>query len=204
MENSNDVELEALLKADSGEVETPVASDENIDNTQPVSEDVKTPSEESTRANERIRELVEEVKSLKQSQATQNSTDLDKFVNSIEDEPSRNLLKQFGNLVRQDIRREVDPVLQDYNVQKFDKEFSKFESIPELSVHKDELRKTFLRNPSQSLKGLVGEILVEAQTSKIKPIERAVSQASRTLPTLDDSVSKEDLYALLEQKPPIN
>jgi hypothetical protein len=201
-----DVELEELLNnTSSREVETPGASDENINNSKLVSEDVNTPavSEDTHRANERIRELVEENKRLKEIEVSRNSNDLDKFVDSIEDEPSRNLLKQYGKLMHETVRKEYAPVLEEFNTVKFDKEFAQFESIPNLAQHKEDLRKSYLRNPSQSLKALVGEILVDTQSSKIKPVERIASQANRSEPSLIDA-STDDLYAILESRPPIN
>ena len=199
MDQNNDVDLEALLSEGDKpeEVVPPVASDENNDNS------AAEAAAASERENDRVRRLAEENTQLKEQLATKNSTDLDKFVQSIEDEPSRNLLKTYGQLMEEKIRKDLNPLLEDYNTSKFEKEFSQFENIPNLSAHKEELRKTFLRNPSQPLKGLVGEILVEAQSSKIKPIEMAHSQASRTTPNIDEA-STEDLYALLESKPPIN
>lgn len=199
-----DVELEALLNENngSGEVETPVASDKNINNDKPASESVITPieKEESSRANERIQQLLKEKKDLEDRLNSQSNSDLDKFVDSIQDEPSRNLLKQYGKLMTETFRKEVSPVMDEYNTAKFDREFSKFEGITDLAAHKEELRKTFLRNPSQSLKALVGEILVDNQSSKIVPIERSSSQVNRSAPNIADA-SKDDLYALLESMP---
>lgn len=212
MVNNTDVELEALLNEDkgSGEVVTPVASDEN---NKTVTPDLKADeiAQASARANERIRELVEQNKAteeqltkLKESFNTKNSTELDTFINSIEDEPSRNLLKTFGNLMRQDVRKEYNPVLEEYNSSRFEKEFAEYGAkVPELAAHKEEIKKNYLRNPSQPLKALVSETLLDITASKIKPVESAPSVASRSKPELADA-STEDLYAILESRPPIN
>lgn len=205
MNNNIDVDLDALLGAkESGEVETSGASDKNINETESASESVNTLSEESSsRANERIRELVEEVNSLKQSQSVREGNELDTFINSIEDVPSRELLKTYGSLMEKSLEKRFSPVLEEYNSAKFEKEFSGYANkIPDLEAHKEELRKTYLRNPSQSLRNLVGDVLLETQSSKIKPIERVASVANRDKAEVGDA-SKDELYAMLEQRPPI-
>lgn len=204
-EESNDVDLEAILADESLDIEPDGASAEKTDNDDTTKDVEQAKDEASPRAQERIRELVEENRILKESTNLQSSTDLDKFINSIEDEPSRNLLKQFGHLVREDARKEYAPVLEDYNASRFEKEFSSYESkIPALATHKDEIRKTFLRNPSQSLKALVGDTLLEIQSLKIKPLDNSSSVASRTKQDLPADASKEDLYDILESRPPIS
>lgn len=202
---TNDVDLEALLADESLEIDPAGASAENIKTDEDTSVVEQAKDEASTRAQERIRELVEENKLLKQSSNIQNSTELETFINSIEDEPSRNLLKQFGQLVRDDFRKDYGPVVDDYQNSRFEKEFSIYENkIPDLKAHRDEIKKSFLRNPSQSLKALVGDTLLEIQESKIKPLDNSSSVASRTKPEVSADTSKEDLYALLESRPPIN
>jgi hypothetical protein len=199
MEESNDVDLEALLATELGEDTTPVASDENSVNDKPVSEDVKpvVEPEQSSRAQERIRELVEENNRLKSAQ-THNS-ELDSFVASIEDAPSRELLKQYGSLLEKNIYGKFEPVLNEYHTARFEKDFNQYlEKIPDLAAHKTELMKTYMRDPSQSIKSLVGDTLLDIQTTKIKPIETATSQPSRTPPKLSDDASEEDLYNLLD------
>lgn len=205
MTNNTDVELDAILADDSKPITDLGASDQKSETTIPVeTAAVDLAAEASARANERIRELIDENKSLKESFNLSNSTDLDKFTASIEDEPSRNLLKTYGNLLRDEIRKEYNPVVEDYNVTRFEKEFAMYgEKVPELAAHKEELRKTYLRNPAQSLKALVGDTLLDIQTSKVKPIERAAGIASRSAPEIADATT-DDLYAFLESRPPIN
>ena len=198
--DKNTDELEALLADSTRDNDSSGASDQKIET---AKSEALAQAEASVRAEERIRELAEENKKLRDSISTQSSTDLDKFVDSIEDEPSRNLLKQYGSLLRKEFQNDIAPVKDDLYSSRFEKEFAMYEKIPELTPFKDELRKSFMRNPSQSLKALVGETLIDAQTSRIKPIDQTVSQASRTAPTVDDNTSKEDLYALLDQKIPL-
>ena len=194
-----DVDLESLLDDKSGDVVTPVASDENLNTDKPVSEDVKPPvePEASARANERIRELLEENKKLKEFNT--QSDDLELFVSSIEDEPSKNLMRRWGSLLEKRIDSKINPVVSDYNISRFEKDFSSFaDKLPELASHKSEMLKTYLRDPSQSIKSIVGDTLLDLQTSKIKPIEKTISQASRSAVKIADVETKEDLYALLE------
>ena len=199
-----DVELEAILADDSKPITDLGASDQTGETQAPqLSADEIAKAEASARANERIRELVEENKALKEKSNLSNSTDIDKFINSIEDEPSRNLLKTYGDLLRADITKTVNPVVQNYQESQFEKEFSEFGSkIPELASHREEIKKTYLNNPSLSIKSIVGDTLLDIQTSKIKPLEDSTSVASREKPSIADA-SKEDLYAMLDSRPPI-
>lgn len=194
MDNKNlDVDLDTLL-GNKSEGTAPLGASAEIAE---KFVDVEA-NQASARAQERIRELAEEVKTLKESRNATATSDFDSFINSIEDEPSRNLLKAFGGVMESKIRKEYEPLLSTYQTSKFEENFSQFEkSFPDLVAHKDDIRKTFERNPSQSLKALVGEKLVDIQSSRITPIEGQPSQASRTAPNMGD-LSKDELYALLE------
>lgn len=202
--NNIDDELAAILADDSKPITDLGASDQKSE-TVVAAETAASEAvaEASKRAQDRIEELVAENKKLLESQALSNSTDLDKFVNSIEDEPSRNLLKTYGELLMSKIDQKVNPVVDEYQESRFDKEFSQYANIPGLSSHKDDIKKSYLRNPSLGVKSLVGDTLLDIQKSAIKPIEDSTSIASREKQDIGDA-SKEDLYAMLETKPPIN
>ena len=201
--SNTDVELEAILADDSKPITDLGASDQNSNTSAPDNAAEEAKAEASARAQERIRELIEENKTLKQSQNISNSTDIDKFVNSIEDEPSRNLLKTYGDLLQKEIEKKVNPVVQNYQESQFDKEFSMYgDKIPELASHREEIKKTYLSNPSLSIKSLVGDTLLDIQSSRIKPVESSNSIASRETPSIADA-STEDLYAILATRPPI-
>lgn len=202
MEKTNDVDLDKVLDIEpEPQVEEPLERPLETPDVKPVEQEEDTMS---PRAQERIRELVEEKKHLEDKLNTRDSNELDTFINSIQDAPSRELLKTYGSLLQKSIESRVAPVVDDYQAQKFEKEFSQFAGTnPDLAAHKDDIRKTYLRNPSQSLKGIVGERLVDIATAKIKPLESTPSAVNRNAaPSLEDA-STEDLYALLESKPPI-
>jgi hypothetical protein len=203
----NDVELEALLKAaeSSEEVDTSGASDQES-----AKEEVVIDNISSERANERIQELLEENKRLKESPKkaeldpyeTPKFKNLDEFVNAIEDEPSRKLLKTYGEILTNQLRSEVAPVLSEHNDAKFKREFDSMVSrVPALSAYEDSLKKSFNRNPNQSIKALVGEVIVDGIFNKVKPIESKGSSPNRTAPDISDA-SKEDLYSILESMRP--
>ena len=169
-----------------------------------AAKDKEEASQASVRENERVRKLAEENTKLKEQLATQNATDIDKFVNSIADEPSRNLLKTYGDLLRADINKRINPHVDKYQESRFEDEFKQFgDKIPELAQHKEEIKKQYMRNPSLAIKSLVGDTLLDIQTSKIKPLESDSSIANRGKQDIGDA-SKDDLYAILESRPPLN
>ena len=209
----NDVELEALLKGDdtTEEVETSGASDQDTTADQDTANTSKNPKdaeeEYSPRAKDRIKELLDENKRLKENppakadKTPENKNQfnsLDEFVNAIEDEPSKQLLKTYGDMMRKEFGKDFSPVLAEINESKFNKEFAEYASrVPSLKKMEDDLKKNFLRNPNQSIKSLIGEAIAESITSRVKPIESTSSVPKRGQPDLTDA-SKEDLYATLE------
>lgn len=203
---TKDVDLEALLAEPQEAVDPAGASAEKVTEDSPS--DGGTPPNDaiSLRAQERIRELVEENKKLKDANDTRSNSDVDAFLNSIEDEPSRNLLKQYSALMEQKLQKSINPVVVDYQTARFEKEFSQFAAVsPDLAEHKEDIRKDFLRNPSQSLKGMVGERLMDIQSSKIKPLETATPTVNRSGTPSLDTLDKDSLYDILEnQRPPIH
>ncbi len=219
-----DVELEALLADDSKPLNGAGASDGKVEDVTPeakAAEEAKAAAakaaqdkekeEASARENDRVRKLNDEktaaekrVKELEDEKAIQNSTDLEKFIASVQDEPSRNLLKTFGTLMQADMNKKFSPVLNKYEEERFESEFKQFsDKIPDLAAHKDEIKKQYMRNPSLAIKSLVGDTLLDIQTSKIKPIADDSSVANRGKVDISEA-SKDDLYDILEtQKPPI-
>jgi len=190
VQSNEDVDLDAILGTESEAPATDGASTETAE----------THIEEaSQRAQERIRELLEENASLKQIKETPPVKDvtIDSFVNSIEDEPSRNLLRTFGELIKKDMESKFSPVISEYQTQKFEKDFAAYDSIPEIAAYKDDLKKSFNRDPSVSLKSLVGEKLLDIQTSKVASVEGRTVAPRDTQPNLADA-STEDLYKLLD------
>ena len=81
---------------------------------------------------------------------------------------------------------------------KFESEFSKYAAIDGIADYKNDLKKTFMRNPNQSLKGLVGEVATDIMLNKVKPIEKTPSTPNRDGKVDLDALSKDDLYDKLE------
>lgn len=119
------------------------------------------------------------------------------FLAAVQDEPSRNLLDQFYGLMKAETSEVLAPLEQKNNEAKFESEFSKFEKIEGLGDYKNDLRKTFLRNPGQSVKALIGEVVTDLQLSKLKPIEKTPSSPIRTKVDTE-KLSKDELYEMLD------
>lgn len=206
MEDNNDVELNALLGITS-ETTTHGASAENSEENKSSSTATddsaatKKEDESSQRAQERIRELVEENNRLKQPK-TDAPVDMDSFLSKINDEGTRNLLKEFGTVVQATVEKQYKPVLSSYQDDRFEKEFAVYVGkLPNLAHHKEQLKKEFIRNPNADLKGVVGNLAMDILTSKVKPLETKTTQAPRDEVAVNlDNASKEDLYAMLNAK----
>lgn len=169
----------------------------------------------SPRAQKRIKALAEKVKELvekpdhqedaqeekkpEDKTAPQNFKNVQEFLDAVQDEPSRKLLKAFAHVIQAENKAILDPIEKKNNEARFDSEFSNFEKIEGMAAYKSTLRKTFLRNPNQSLKALVGEVLTDLQLKKVKPIEKGQSDPNRKGKIDLDNLSKEDLYGLLEK-----
>ena len=224
METKKDVDLYAELKKtlESEEVETPEASLEKPkeevitpkedDNEAELSEEEI--SKLSPRAQKRIRGLAEEVKKLAESKAepeketpketpkeetkpTHEFKNVQEFLSAVQDKPSRELLEKFYGVIKSETSTILAPIEQKNNEAKFDLEFGKYKGIEGLSDYENDLKKTFLRNPNQSLKALVGEIVADISLNKIKPIEKTASTPNRgTIST--EGKSKDELYDMLE------
>ena len=224
MAETKDVDLYEELRntlAKSEEEETPGASPEK-----PKEEVVETKEDEnaeltdedvsklSPRAQKRIREQAAEIKRLADESASkkepevskkeeksdsQNFKNVKEFLSAVEDEPSRNLLEKFYGVIKAETSNVLGPIERQNNEAKFNEEFGKYEKIEGLSDYKDDLKKTFMRNPNVSLKSLIGETVLELQTSKVKPIEKQPSNPSREGNVNTDGLSKDELYDLLEK-----
>ncbi len=169
------------------------------------------------RAQKRIRDLAEQVKELAkkpaeekkpQEDAKKNDNDaedfknVDEFLNAVEDDDSRELLRKFYKVVKNETSTILSPLEKKNNEAKFDEEFSAYEEIEGVSDYKSDLKKTFMRDPSQSVKALVGEVLADISLHKIKPIEKKPSEVNREGEVNLDNLSLDELYALQESKRP--
>ena len=218
-------ELKATLSSvDEPEVEaTPEASLEKAPATDPAKEEVKGETELSEeeiskltpRAQKRIRDLADKVKELAEKPAVepekeetpepqeepkpdaQNFKNVQEFLSAVEDEPSRKLLEKFYGVIKSETSQILAPVERQNNEAKFEKEFSKYEKIEGLSDYHDDLKKTFLRNPNQSFKALIGETVADLQLNKVKSVEKTPSTPNRG--KVDTSnLSKDELYDMLD------
>ena len=89
------------------------------------------------------------------------------------------------------MKETLSPIEKANNEARFEEEFKKFDKIEGLADHKNDIKKTFLRNPSQSVKALVGEVVTDLQMSKVKPIEKTPSNPNRAgKPDLDSLQQK--------------
>jgi len=224
MEENKDVDLYAELDKvlnESEAEETSVASDqepttetETVET--PTSQETDELSEEeisqlSPRAQKRIRDLASKVKELAEKPAEispeetpepetpeHNFKSVQDFLQAVQDEPSRKLLENFYKTIKGEMKETLSPIEKANNEARFEEEFKKFDKIEGLADHKNDIKKTFLRNPSQSVKALVGEVVTDLQMSKVKPIEKTPSNPNRAGKPDLDALSKDDLYAQLD------
>lgn len=204
-----EINLDEILAEGDGK---PGASAEQNQEQQIASEGVKTPdsTEVSGRANARIRELNDKLKEANEfiakkltgkERSNVLTGDVDEFLNKIEDEGTKNLLKDFGNVIKKTITAEVgsklSPAVKELEDIKFERQFEDLASkMPSLRTIKEEVKDRYLDNPNGAVKDIVGSIILDRQMSKIKPIEGNTSQAKRERIDLN-SASKEELYELL-------
>jgi len=209
-------ELNKTLK-DSEAEEASVASDqkpkEDDNSKKEVNENAELSEDDiaklTPRAQKRIREQAEEIKRLSEAakveepKAPDTTAELPKFktmqefLDAVEDKPSRTLLEKFAETLRGETSQILAPIEQKNNETKFETEFNKYEKIEGLVDYKNDLRKTFLRNPNQSLKALIGEVVTDLQLNKVKPVEKTPSTPSREKPNTEN-LSKDQLYDLLD------
>ena len=219
-------ELKATLESadePEAEVKPSGASPEPTPATDPAKEEVKVEPELSEeeiskltpRAQKRIRDLADKVKELAEKPAeipeeviapepqeepkldNSNFKNVTEFLNAVEDEPSRKLLEKFYGVIKAETSTILAPVERQNNETKFETEFKKYEKIEGLSDYHDDLKKTFLRNPNQSFKALIGETVADLQLNKVKSVEKTPSTPNRG--KVDTSnLSKDELYELMD------
>lgn len=214
-------ELAKTLKAEeSAEEEPAVATDpkpteEKTSEKEITDADGELTEEEISKlhpkAQKRIKELADKVKELAEKPAekspeespetkkeeSQDFKDVQEFLSAVQDEPSRKLLEKFYGVIKKETSTILAPIEEANAKTKFENEFSKYEKIEGLADYKNDLQKTFLRNPNQNLKQLIGEIVTDLQLNKVKPIEKTPSTPNRG--KVDTSnLSKDELYEMLE------
>jgi DNA uptake protein ComE-like DNA-binding protein len=211
-DKDKDVGLEQFFKSE--DTQSSVASDTNVGAAN-VSEDVKTQPTDtavSDRANARIRELVDAVKSRDEiiaqlaqdkkvksgSDSPLSSDDIESFLKNVEDEPTRKLLKDYGETLKKSIFRDIAPQVSKVKEMEFERDFNAMAAkFPQLEAFRDEARKSFQANPNASIKAIVGEMVLDQNLSRPKPIEGRGGVANREKVDIN-SASKEELYELLE------
>lgn len=210
MENTNkDVDLEEFFKSEEVPASGASATEEEQAN---VSEDVKTQQTASERENARVRDLVDAVKSRDEiiAQLVQDkrsktgidspisSDDIESFLKNVEDEPTRKLLKDFGEVLKKNVSKEFAPQISKVKEMEFERDFNAMTAkFPQLEAFREEARKSYKSNPNVSVKAIVGEMVLEQNLSKPKPIEGRGGIANREKVDIN-SASKEELYEMLE------
>jgi len=219
-------ELRKTLENESAVEETVAADDQKPTEEKPseseITDDDGDISEEEIsklhpKAQKRIKELADKVKELADAKADEIKTlpeespepkpddsykfkDVKEFLDAVEDEPSRKLLEKFYGVIKAETSTILAPIEQKNNETKFETEFSKYEKIDGLSDYKNDLKKTFLRNPNQSFKALIGETIADLQLNKVKPIEKTPSSPNRGGKVNTDEMTLEQLYTTLESQ----
>jgi hypothetical protein len=212
-------ELRKTLENESAVEKAVVADDqkstpEKTDETK-ITEDGELTDEEISKlhpkAQKRIKELAEQVKTLaekpaekspeespKEDKPASNFKNVQEFLNAVEDEPSRNLLEKFYGVIKAETSTILAPVERANAEAKFNEEFSKYEKIEGLADYKNDLQKTFLRNPNQSLKALISETVTDITLNKIKPTETSPSLPNRSGDIDLDKLSTDELREKLD------
>lgn len=162
----------------------------------------------SPRAQKRIRDLAQKVKTLATPEKESAAEDEDKsaprfksakeFFAAVQDEPSRKLLEEFHSVLKGELSSTLAPIERQNAEKQFEDFIRPFERIEGLSDLKGDLKKTFLRDPNQSLKTLVGEAIADLEISRVGRIEAEPSEVNRDgAPSLEGK-STDELYDLLE------
>lgn len=167
------------------------------------------------RAQDRIRKLAADLKAIKDKETGDGDEPEDKpateekdaefntvedFLAAVQDDASRKLLETFAKVLDKKTGTALAPLIEANAGKVFDEKFKDFERIPGMSDFRDDLRKTFVRNPNQSLKALVGEKLVDLQSGRIKPTVKKPSTPAHGGGDRMDTAgkSKEELYDMLD------
>ena len=217
-------ELRKTLDAskESGEEESSVATDEKKPKGDDKPEIVKDEDGELSedeisklhpKAQKRIKELADKVKELAEQPqqeekkevppindeeiVPQSFKNVKDFLAAVEDEPSRNLLAKYFEAIKSEFSQTLAPIEKANAETKFEKEFSQYEKIEGLADYKNDLEKTFLSDPNQNLKSLIGEVVIDLAVNRIKPIETKPSSPNRG--KVDTAnLSKDELYDMLD------
>jgi hypothetical protein len=220
-EGNEDLYAELRKTLESAEEESVAADDqEPKQEDEPVKEEIIDESGELSedeisklhpKAQKRIKELAEQVKALadkpaekspeeepKEDEPAQDYKNVQEFLEAVQDEPSRKLLEKFYGVIKSETSSILAPLEQKNNETKFETEFSQYERIEGIKDYKNDLKKTFLRNPNQSLKALVGEVVTDLQINKVKPIEKSPSSPNRNGKVDLDNLTKEQLFERLD------
>jgi len=158
------------------------------------------------RAQDRIRKLAADLKAIGEKETKPDEkkdpeySSVEDFLANVQDEPSRKLLENFAKVLDKNTASKVQPLIEANAGKVFDEQFKQFEKLPGVSDFRDDLRKTFIRNPSQSLKALVGETIVDIQAGKIKKTVTNPSTPNHNGGggASTEGMTKEELYAQLE------
>ncbi len=166
----------------------------------------------SPRAQKRIRDLAQKVKDGEKPADAEDKPEkkdaeakpedfetMEDFLAAVADPASRKLLNTFAKVIDKTQNSKIGPLLAADAGKRFDSAFATFEKIEGIGAYKEDLKKTFMRNPSVDLKALVGAKLVDLQTSKIKPTEKRISTPSHGGGKVNlDGLTKDELYDQLE------
>ena len=224
MTENKDVDLYKELQdelAKAGAEETPVAGDQKPkeDVIPPKVDDKDEPelsedeiSKLSPRAQQRIRDLAEQVKTLSTKEIEKveekeiipedkplEFKNVDEFLNAVQDKDSRKLLEEFAKAMKKETSSTLAPIEAKNNETKFDTEFSKYEKIEGFADHKDDLKKTFLRNPTQDIEALFAKKVTDLTLNRIKKVEDKPSDPNRGGEVDLDSLDLAGLYDAMDR-----
>ena len=215
-------ELEKELKGSKGEepVVTPDPKpkeeditpkvDDKDENAELTEEDI---SKLSPRAQKRIREQAEKIKELSakeiadekakeiaepESPKTHEFKDVQEFLNAVEDPQSRKLLETFYGVIKKETSTILSPVEEANNKAKFEQTFGKYEKVEGMADYKEELKKTFLRNPNQDIDSLFAKTVTDLTLNRIKKLDDTPSAPNRGGEVDLESLDKDQLYDKLE------
>ena len=150
--NDIDVELEEILNQGD---DNPGASTENVEEPSSQDEaDTTTPSNEdkmSEREIARARELADENKRLREQLAkqiqNQSKDDGYDFLETIEDEPTKNLLKKVIETNNKQVEEKLKPLYNQSKEKDFDNQFIEYtELYPELESYKTALKSKYINS----------------------------------------------------------
>ena len=168
----------------------------------------------SPRAQKRIRDLAEQVKDLASKEIEVEKPEekeipsedkphefqnVDEFLNAVQDKDSRKLLETFYGVIKKENSSVLAPFEAKNNETKFETTFGKYEKIEGFANYKDELKKTFLRNPNQDIDSLFSKVVVDLTLNRIKKVEDKSSNPNRNGKVDLDNLDLEGLYDALDK-----